>query len=69
MMKFSKITLFILMTLMSILGGITLNMVNWNVFSVGKGIDIYREIDLPIIFIGLAFSFMFPYVKKLKEES
>ncbi len=68
MIKFSKKTLFFLMVLMCIMGGITLSMVDWEVFNDGAGIDIYREIDLPLIFLGLAFGFMFPYVKKLKEE-
>ena len=68
MWKPSKKILFALMFLMSTLSGITLCMVDWEVLEKGKGIDIYREINTPLIFFGLAFLFMIPYVKKLKEE-
>lgn len=68
MWKPSKKTLLVLMILMSSLGGISLSMVNWEIFNTAKGIEIYREINLSLIFIVLAFYFMFPYVKKLKEE-
>lgn len=66
MWEFNKVTLFILMTSMSILGGISLIMVDWEVFENGEGI--FREIRLPIIFIGLSILFMIPYVKKIKES-
>ena len=68
MIKFSKATLFILMVSMCVLGGVSFAVIDWDIIETGKGIDIYNEIDLPIIFLLLAFSFMLPYVKKVKEE-
>jgi len=66
MWKPSKNTLFFLMFLSTIFGGITFSIVDWSVFESGKGI--IAELQLPVIFLALAFSFMIPYVKKLKEE-
>ena len=66
MWKFNKLTLFILVLLMSTCAGITIYMINWEVFENGKGI--FREIHLPLIFLGLAFYFMVSYVKRLKES-
>ena len=68
-MKPSKKILFALMLLMSTLGGITLSMVDWDIIETGKRVDVYNQIDLPIIFFLLSISFMIPYVKKLKEEN
>lgn len=68
MWKLSTKMLLFLIILMSVLGGLTFSWIDWEVIETGKGIDIYREIDLPIIFLLLGFSFIVPYVKKLKEE-
>jgi len=67
MWEFSKLTLFILMMVNSTLGGISLSFVDWSVFETGQGI--YDEIQLPVLFFLLSLFFMFPYVKKLKEDS
>lgn len=69
MWKPSKKILLVLMILMSVFGGLTLSQVNWGVFETGKNIEIYNEIDLPIIFLLLAFVFMTSYIKKLKKEN
>lgn len=69
MWKPSKKILVGLMILMSILCGITLSMVDWEVVENGKSVEIYREINTPLIFFGLSILFMIPYVKKIKEES
>jgi hypothetical protein len=68
MWKPSKRVLLVLMILTSTLGGITLSWVDWNIIKTGKGVDVYNQIDLPIIFLLLSIIFMIPYVKKLKEE-
>ena len=68
MWKPSKKILLVLMILTSIMGGLTFIGIDWGVFEIGKGIDIYNQIDLPIIFLLLSISFMIPYVKKLKEK-
>lgn len=41
--------------------------VDWDVVASGKGV--YNELQQPVLFILLSLFFMFPYVKKLKEES
>tara|TARA_R110000787_G_scaffold17133_7_gene54079 strand:+ start:318 stop:527 length:210 start_codon:yes stop_codon:yes gene_type:complete len=69
MWKPKKKTLLVLMILTSMFGGLTLSWVNWGVFETGKNIEIYNEIELPLIFLLLAFVFMIPYVKKIKEEN
>ena len=66
MWKPSKVTLLVLMISMAVMGGITLNWVDWKVFETGKGV--LRELQLPLIFLALAFYFMVPYVQKLKKE-
>lgn len=66
MWKPSKKILLVLMIFTAVMGGITLNWVDWKVFDTGKGV--FRELQLPIIFLALSLYFMVPYVKKLKEE-
>lgn len=66
MWKFNRTTLFVIMLLMSICSGISIYMINWDVFEKNEGI--FREIHLPIIFIGLTFFFMVNYVKKLNDN-
>lgn len=65
MWNFNKTTLFILIVLMSICSGISIYLINWEVFETGEGI--FHEIHLPIIFICIAFYFIPQYVKKVKE--
>lgn len=67
MWKPSKLVLFILMVANSIFAGLSLIFVDWKVFETGQGI--YDEIHQPVLFFLLSIFFMFPYVKKLKEES
>lgn len=45
--------------------GISLIFVDWQVVKTGE--NIYNEIHQPILFFLLSFSFMLPYIKKLKE--
>tara|TARA_Y100000815_G_C13176491_1_gene437618 strand:- start:363 stop:575 length:213 start_codon:yes stop_codon:yes gene_type:complete len=66
MIDLSKKTLFFLILLNAVLGGITSHFMNWEVFETGKGI--LKEIQLPLIFLTLSFVFMFKYIKKIKEE-
>ncbi|OUS00076.1 hypothetical protein A9Q86_11590 [Flavobacteriales bacterium 33_180_T64] len=66
MWKPGKKTLFVLMILMAIFGGLTSYWIDWTVFETNKGV--LREIQLPIIFLVLSFYFMIPYLKKIKEE-
>ncbi|MFK7747815.1 MAG: hypothetical protein AB8B65_05470 [Kordia sp.] len=66
MWKPNKKILFILFFLNATLGGICFSLIDWSVFETGKGI--YDEISLTLVFTGLTFFFMIPYVKKLKEE-
>jgi len=66
MVKFNKLTLFILMFITSTCAGISLYLVNWEVVKSGQ--KVFQELQLPLIFIFLSFYFMVPYVKKLKEE-
>lgn len=66
MWKPSKKVLFFLMIINATLAGISLFLIDWNVFETGKGI--YKEVSLTAVFLGLAIFFMIPYVKKLKEE-
>lgn len=66
MWKPSKKILLILMLSMAIIGGITFNFVDWDIIEKGKGIDVYNEIELPIIFFLLSISFMITYVQKIK---
>lgn len=65
MWKFNKTTLFIIMLTMSICAGISFSLIDWDVFSTGKGI--FNEIHLPLLFIGLSIFFMVPYIKTIKE--
>ena len=51
---------------MAIIGGITFNFVDWDIIEKGKGIDVYNEIELPILFFLLSISFMITYVQKIK---
>ena len=67
MWKPSKLTLLILMISMAVMGGLTFSWVDWKVFETGTGI--WRELQLPIIFLALSIYFMVPYVQKLKKES
>ncbi len=66
MWKPSKLTLLILILITSISGGITLSYVDWEAIKIGK--KIFGELKLPIIFIILSLYFLFPYVKRLKED-
>ena len=52
---------------MAVMGGLTFSWVDWKVFETGTGI--WRELQLPIIFLALSIYFMVPYVQKLKKES
>ena len=67
MWKPSKLVLFILMVANATFAGLSLIFVDWTVFETGRGI--YDEIHQPALFLVLSLFFMFPYVKKLKEES
>lgn len=69
MWKPSTKTLLFLMILMCVLGGLTFSWIDWEVIETGKSIDVYREVNLPIICLLLAFSFIVPYVKKIKGEN
>jgi hypothetical protein len=69
MWKPTKSVLLLLMILMCIFGGLTLSWVDWSIIETGKKIEIYKQIELPIIFLLLAFTFMIPYVKKLKNNN
>lgn len=69
MWKPSKRTLLVLMILMSIMGGLTFNGIDWDAFETAERIvEKYKEVDLPIIFFGLSVLFMLQYVGKIKEE-
>lgn len=68
MWKPSKKVLFGLMLLTAIIGGVSFSFIDWDIIENGKGIDVYNQIDLPILFFVLSISFMIPYVKKLKED-
>ena len=69
MWKPSVKVLFSLMILMVILGGISLNFVDWNILQEGRFIEIYNEVDIPIIFFLLSISFLLTYLKRSKEKS
>jgi len=64
----SKAVLFFLMLLCITMAGIFFSKIDWQVFDVGTGKEIYRELQLPVLFFLLFISFVFPYVKKIKEE-
>ncbi len=68
MWKPSKIVLFVLMLFTAIMSGVSFSFIDWDIIENGKGIDVYNQIDLPILFFVLSISFMIPYVKKIKEE-
>jgi len=68
MWKPSKIVLFVFMLFTAIMSGVTLSFIDWDIIENGKGIEVYNQIDLPIIFFVLSISFMIPYVKKLKKD-
>ena len=59
-------TLFFMMLLCAIMGGLTFSWIDWNNLNTTKGI--IDEFQLPVIFLILSFYFMVPYVKKLKED-
>ncbi len=67
MWKLSKLTLFIIICTMSVSAGISIIFINWDVFESGKGV--LKELMQPVLFILLGLYFLFPYVKRLKEES
>ena len=66
MWKLSKLTLFILTFLMALFGGLTLNGVDW--VAIETRSDLIKELQLPLIFLVLSFSFMISYVKKIREN-
>ncbi len=63
----SKITLIILIILMSLLGAISIGFIDWESFDNGYR-NALRELRLTIVFWGLGVYFLFPYVKKIKES-
>jgi hypothetical protein len=67
MWKPSKLTLFIIFITMTVCAGISVAYIDWDVIASGKGV--FKELQQPVLFILLSLYFMFPYVKKLKEES
>lgn len=67
MWKLSKLTLFIIICTMSVSAGISIIFINWDLFESGKGV--LKELMQPVLFILLGLYFLFPYVKRLKEES
>jgi hypothetical protein len=68
MWKPNKNTLFFLVLANATLAGISLYLVNWEVFENATARGIYREIATSLIFFCLAIYFVFPYVKELKKE-
>jgi len=67
MWKFSKLALFILFFTMTICAGISIAYINWDVIESGE--SVFQELQQPVLFVCLSLYFMFPYVKKLKEDS
>lgn len=67
MWKLSKLALFIIFFVMTICAGISLIFVDWEVIKSGK--NIVSELEQPVLFLLLSLYFMFPYVKKIKEEN
>ena len=67
MWKPSKLVLFVILFTMTTCTGLSVFFINWEVFESGKGI--YKELQQPVLFLLLSLYFVFPYVKKLKEES
>jgi len=55
------------MLLCTILGAVSYTLIDWNNYE--KGIsNAIKELRLTIVFLGLAFYFTFPYVRKLKKS-
>lgn len=68
MWKPNKTTLFTLMILSALIGGISLSFADWTIIDQGNFKDIYYELASSFILIGCGFVFMLNYVEKLKEE-
>lgn len=67
MRKLSNILLPLLAVLMVVLGTISYRLINWEVFHSGTSGAI-KEARLTFVFFGLGLYFLFPYVKKVKED-
>ncbi|WP_430409755.1 hypothetical protein [Kordia sp.] len=66
MWKPSKLVLFIIIFTMTICAGISSIFIDWE--SVSQGKNLVKELQQPILFLLLSLYFVFPYVKKIKEE-
>lgn len=66
MWRLSKLTLLVLTFLMALFGGLTLSDVDWVAIEAEN--NLIRELQLPLIFLVLSFSFMIPYVKRIKAD-
>ena len=68
MIKFSKITLFILISSSALFAGICIALIDWDVVNSGtKGM--IKELSLTFTFVVCGAALIPQYLKKLKEEN
>jgi hypothetical protein len=61
-----KILLFLIFTC-TILAAVSYRLIDWNNYEKGTS-NAIKELRLTLVFLGLAFYFIFPYVKKIKSN-
>ena len=66
MWKPSKAVLFFLVLINATLGGVAFSFVDWQLVRSGQGV--FKELELPVLFLLLSIFFVFSYVKKLKGD-
>jgi hypothetical protein len=62
----SKLVLFIILFTMTVCAGISSVFIDWE--SVAQGENLIKELQQPVLFVLLGLYFVFPYVRKIKEE-
>lgn len=66
MWKPSKLVLFIIIFATTICAGISSIFIDWE--AVAQGENLVKELQQPVLFVLLSLYFVFPYVKRIKEE-
>jgi hypothetical protein len=66
MWKPTKTVLFLLMSINATLAGISLAYVDWN--AINKNDNVFRELQLPVLFFLLSIYFLFPYIKSIRKD-
>lgn len=64
----SKKILLIIIFICTVLAAVSYKSIDWNNYHQSFGGAI-KELRITLVFLGVAFYFLFPYLKKVKKES